>query len=110
LVGNLPFASEDFDETIKLIKKGQYSLPKEDEEFQISPEAKDLLKRMLTIDVNSRISAVDALQHPWLIKAKQGELNKKDMKKTLENLKNFSAGGKLKQALMGFFTTKLMSQ
>ena len=65
---------------------------------------------MLCVDVKLRISAEEALRHPWFLKAQKGELKGKELGSTLDNIKNFSAGGKLKQALLGFFTTKLMSQ
>lgn len=32
----------------------------------ISDEAKDLVKKMLTQDQNDRLTAREALQHPWL--------------------------------------------
>lgn len=32
----------------------------------VSEEAKDLISKMLDVDYNSRISARDALQHPWI--------------------------------------------
>lgn len=32
----------------------------------ISDEAKDLVKKMLTHDQNDRLTAREALQHPWL--------------------------------------------
>lgn len=65
---------------------------------------------MFTLDHHQRISAEEALNHHWFQKAQKGELKGKDLGQTLDNIRNFSAGGKLKQALMGFFTTKLMSQ
>jgi len=32
----------------------------------ISDEAKDLVKKMLELDQNDRLTAREALQHPWL--------------------------------------------
>ena len=32
----------------------------------ISDEAKDLVKKMLALDQNDRLTAREALQHPWL--------------------------------------------
>lgn len=54
---------------------------------EISAEAKDLIKLMLEKDPKKRISAKDALQHPWI----QGKAPKKPLgKKLFENMKNFS--------------------
>lgn len=32
----------------------------------ISPQAKDLIQRLLTVDPAKRITAKDALNHPWI--------------------------------------------
>jgi calcium/calmodulin-dependent protein kinase I len=32
----------------------------------ISEEAKDFVKRLLTVDMNSRMTADEALRHPWV--------------------------------------------
>lgn len=39
---------------------------------KLSPECQDMLKRMIEIDPSKRISALDAMQHPF-IKNKGGE-------------------------------------
>ncbi len=57
---------------------------------EISPEGKDLVKKLLTYDPNSRISAADALQHPWIrMHAEDEKLEKSIATKALGNLRNF---------------------
>ena len=34
---------------------------------EVSDEAKDLVQRLLELDPKKRISAADALMHPWLV-------------------------------------------
>ena len=109
LCGELPFWEQTYEDTIKKIQKGQYKLDTDALKL-VSNEAKDLIRRMMTYNVNDRISADDALQHPWMLKAQKGDLKGKDLGNTLNNLRTFTAGGRLKQALLGFFTTRLMSQ
>lgn len=47
------------------IKKGVYSF--HDEYWaEISPEAKDLIAKMLTVDPKKRLTAEQALEHPYL--------------------------------------------
>jgi serine/threonine protein kinase len=67
LAGYPPFSDEGghmrlmFDK----IKKAQYTF---DAEYwsHISPEAKSFIQGMLTLDPNRRLTAADALQHPWV--------------------------------------------
>lgn len=99
LFGELPFyGNGEFDDAIKLIQKGQFDLDneKKKEGKKLSPEVRDLIRKMFTVDVSKRISAEEALQHPWFQKAKKGELKTQELGGTLDNLRNFSAGGKLK--------------
>lgn len=49
----------------KMIKEGDYDL-ENDPWPQISESAKDLLRKLLTVDPEERISAKDALEHPWI--------------------------------------------
>ena len=65
LTGFHPFASEDDVETIKKVLAADYFFP--DELFKdISPEAKDFIDRCLALDPKKRITAAEALQHPWI--------------------------------------------
>lgn len=48
------------------ILAGKYTLP-EKKSLNISPEAKDLITKMLEYDPEKRISARQALNHPWCI-------------------------------------------
>eukprot|EP00755_Sulcionema_specki_P013746 Sspe_Gene.54826::Locus_30210_Transcript_1_1_Confidence_1.000_Length_2140::g.54826::m.54826/K07198/PRKAA, AMPK; 5'-AMP-activated protein kinase, catalytic alpha subunit len=61
LCGQLPFQDPGGDEkTKKRILKAEYTIYKD-----ISPEAKDLIKKCLVVDVPSRITADGIIQHPW---------------------------------------------
>jgi calcium-dependent protein kinase len=56
----------------------------------VSDDAKDLARKLLTYDPAKRISASDALQHPWIKSFSQSEkIEKTIATKTLSNLKNF---------------------
>ena len=44
-----------------------------DECSEISPLAKDLISKLLVVDPRQRLSAKDALAHPWLAVAGDGE-------------------------------------
>ena len=110
LYGTLPFPADDFGEAIKQIQKGNPDLEGPAAAKNLSAEVKDLLRKLFALDPRQRPSAKEALQHPWFAKAEKGELDKKALSTTLDNIQKFNAGGKLKQALMAFMTTKMLSQ
>ena len=56
----------------------------------ISPEAIDLVNKLLAFDPKKRISAKDALQHDWIQKYSKIVIDQKLTKNTLNNLRNFS--------------------
>jgi serine/threonine protein kinase len=69
LTGKMPFVGSDFDEIFSKIRGANFSL--EDEEFNnISDEAKDLIKKLIVVNQNDRLSADDAKNHIWFKKFK----------------------------------------
>ena len=92
---NLPFCTEDENEE-KLKEKileGKYDL--ESPPFdKISKNAKDLITKLLNEDPKKRISAEEALNHPWFKDNKSKELfnqinDENILKKMVENLQNY---------------------
>ncbi|TBU62648.1 Pkinase-domain-containing protein [Dichomitus squalens] len=61
LTGRLPFDDKNVRTLLTKVKTGKYEMP-----GFVDPMAKDLLSRMLVVDVNQRISMADILAHPWL--------------------------------------------
>lgn len=65
LVGDLPFWNTDKNDLFFLIKTG--SLNDTSKEWHsISSNAKDLILKMLTPDPERRLTASEALKHPWI--------------------------------------------
>lgn len=65
LSGEPPFDGKSERDILTSVKLGQYSLNGR-EWTNISKEAKDLIKRMLTYKPEKRISAKEALSHKWI--------------------------------------------
>ncbi|OII72514.1 calcium calmodulin dependent protein kinase [Cryptosporidium ubiquitum] len=65
LCGYPPFHGKDNVEILRKVKIGQYSLEHNIWKY-VSDSAKDLIKRLLMTDPSKRISAQDALNHPWI--------------------------------------------
>lgn len=56
---------------------------------KISKDGIDLLKKLLTYDCSKRITASDALKHPWIMKEAEMVEDQEATLAALENLKNF---------------------
>lgn len=97
LCGYPPFNGQNDRQIIEAVLKGKFTLDGKDslstvepEWDDVSPEAKDIVKKMLEYEPGKRISAEDAIQHPWIKKmATTAKIEKTIAAKTLQNLKNF---------------------
>lgn len=76
----------------------------------ISVEAKDLITSLLVQEPEKRISAENAIVHPWFEKAITDEINKVAAGEALNNLRNFKADEKLKQATVTYIASQLLSK
>jgi calcium/calmodulin-dependent protein kinase (CaM kinase) II len=63
LIGTVPFRGSSMGELHNLIKKGKYSYQNE----VISAEAKHLISSLINVNPYKRLSAGEALKHPWLV-------------------------------------------
>ena len=72
----------------------------------ISEEAKDLIKQCLEMNVNKRISAKEAMEHPWfsLLNTKEYfvKVNEYFMNKTINNLIMYKPKNKLQQLALTY--------
>ena len=70
-----------------------------------SDSAKDLIAKLLTTDTAKRLTAEEALEHPWLTgETTSGTPMVLDV---LTNLKNFSAHSKFKQGILNLMVNTL---
>ncbi|KAJ7252710.1 kinase-like domain-containing protein [Mycena haematopus] len=60
LAGRLPFDDEDLGTLLEKVKNGAFDMPDD-----IDPLAQDLIKKMLTANVEERITMPDVLRHPF---------------------------------------------
>lgn len=102
LCGYPPFYGSDNDEILAMVAKGKFDFD-DDEWGDIDRQAKDLIKKLITRP-ERRMTAEEALQHPWLIKHTRDStrVDKKKIKKLkIGNIKNYqSSGGVQQMALM----------
>jgi calcium-dependent protein kinase len=104
LTSRPPFAGDTDQEIVQKIKQGHYDMTQSPWN-KISAEAKNLVKSLLQRDPTKRISAEEALNHPFFkmlkTKEKLNELknNKMDY---INNLKNYRSGKVLQTAALAF--------
>ena len=82
LSGSLPFDHESQKETIRMTLEDKlvFDLPVWDD---VSTQAKDLVKKLLTKDQRQRISLADAIAHPWFNQARQKYATLADSQKSV---------------------------
>uniref|UniRef100_A0A8C2BGF8 Calcium/calmodulin-dependent protein kinase (CaM kinase) II beta 2 n=1 Tax=Cyprinus carpio TaxID=7962 RepID=A0A8C2BGF8_CYPCA len=96
LVGYPPFWDEDQHKLYQQIKAGAYDFPSPEWDT-VTPEAKNLINQMLTINPAKRITAQEALKHPWVCQ-RSTVASMMHRQETVECLKKFNARRKLKES------------
>ena len=89
LCGYPPFNGQTDKKIIEAVLAGEYTLD-EPEWHSVSEEAKNLVSCLLQVDPNNRISALDALNHPWIVaKSNIDRVSAEIATRTLRNLQAF---------------------
>ena len=107
LTGRPPFFGNTDSEIMYRIKSGKYDLTKYPWSV-VSKEAKDLIKALLQPNPNMRLSAEQALKHPWFsskkVKAldKLNNLSKNRTQKLVENLTKYKSDNILRCAVIAY--------
>uniref|UniRef100_A0A673HMD9 calcium/calmodulin-dependent protein kinase n=1 Tax=Sinocyclocheilus rhinocerous TaxID=307959 RepID=A0A673HMD9_9TELE len=104
LVGYPPFWDEDQHKLYQQIKAGAYDFPSPEWDT-VTAEAKNLINQMLTINPAKRITADQALKHPWVCQ-RSTVASMVHRQETVECLRKFNARRKLKtlSANLYFYT------
>ena len=66
LCGQAPFSGDEDPDILKLVKIGKFSFVPKNIWRNISSAAKDFISKLLVVDVKARMTAQEALQHPWM--------------------------------------------
>ncbi|XP_048513360.1 calcium/calmodulin-dependent protein kinase type II alpha chain isoform X19 [Athalia rosae] len=98
LVGYPPFWDEDQHRLYAQIKAGAYDYPSPEWDT-VTPDAKNLINQMLTVNPSKRITASDALKHPWICQ-RERVASVVHRQETVDCLKKFNARRKLKGAIL----------
>ena len=61
VTGNYPWQSRNQNELFREIRRGQFAIPQ-----TMSAACADLVQKLMTLDVNARLTVDQALAHPWI--------------------------------------------
>ena len=105
ICGRAPFDGKNDDEIIESIKIGEYN-NKHPKLLTRSKEVQDLVSCLLERKINKRLSAFDALNHPFFTKFNSRALfcnfNEKEIQSYLDNLLNYKFQSKFQQLVLAF--------
>jgi len=90
LVGYPPFHSTNRRLLNSKVKEGKYEF---DAKYwsHVSENAKDLIRKLLAVDPRLRITADQALRHPWIVE-KPHVLSSISLSTSFKNMKNLTEG------------------
>ncbi|OMJ66055.1 hypothetical protein SteCoe_37240 [Stentor coeruleus] len=108
LTGKPPYSGRDDKTIINQLKHCPLNI-KAEKYPTLSSNAIDLLQKLLILEPNDRISALEAISHPWVKSFRGHEEEQVNLAHTLENLKQFSSNNKLKDAVYTFLATQVVS-
>mmetsp|Transcript_10212 Transcript_10212/g.35266 ORF Transcript_10212/g.35266 Transcript_10212/m.35266 type:complete len:132 (+) Transcript_10212:977-1372(+) len=107
LGGYPPFHDDNQAELFRRIKEASYKFDPQYWDV-VSSDAKDFIRKLLNRDSDQRLTAQQAMLHPWLIKGDH-ELLKIHLEKTVRQLKDFNGRRKFKAAAQIIITARRLS-
>uniref|UniRef100_A0A7S3NIS0 phosphorylase kinase n=1 Tax=Aureoumbra lagunensis TaxID=44058 RepID=A0A7S3NIS0_9STRA len=108
LGGYPPFHDDNHAVLYRKIKAADYTFEPQYWE-QVSDDAKDLIKKMLVVNPDNRLTADQALRHPWFLVGDH-ELISRNLSTTLDTMKKFNARRKFRGTVKGIMLTNKMGR
>lgn len=105
LTGFVPLGGRTFEEVKEEIRVYQGLVFEYERWKGVSSEAKDLVRKMLDADCCKRITAAEALKHPWFTSRKS--LNTEFNGKVIEALRNYSQFSKFKKDILNLLVKNI---
>lgn len=99
LCGYPPFYGDTDAEVLRKVREGVFTFNPADWK-NVSDDAKDLIRKMLSFNPKERFSAEQALNHVWIRKTAPKAIDAPLEQAHVDNLKNFKHQNKLKQAAL----------
>lgn len=106
ICGQYPFGDRKTPNAVmqQLILEGKFTFDLEIWK-EISEDAKSFITQLLQVNPANRLTAAQALKHPWLTELPQPKCNKTIIKNALESLLNFHSHSTIKAATLNFLAS-----
>lgn len=108
LGGYPPFYDDDPRRLYQRIRTAGYRFHPEKWDH-VSDEAKDLISKLLVVDPEERLTAREALEHPWML-AHDSVLLKRDLADTVQEMRRFNARRKWRVATQAIMTVNFLQR
>ena len=108
LCGYPPFYGDDDREIIENVRIGEFDYPEEEWE-DVSEEARDLIGKLIT-KPERRLTAYEALKHPWIKTLAKNSKREKLTKLDVKSLQSFQKNEKMKKAAITFIATQISTE
>jgi len=110
LCGDMPFKGSE-PEQIAAIKACQYTMDAPNW-ANVSEKARDFVVKLMTLDVDARMSARQALEHPWIVERQQIEIKDADGvdQATVNSMKQFAQASSFKRVCLGMMSYSMTLQ
>ena len=105
IVGHAPFDGKTDKAIMEQVKKGNF-LRNEDRWLNASKEVKDLINKLLIYEPEKRLTAMEALKHPWFKVTKSNMLynniSKEEVLNYIQNLLNYKIKSKFEELVLAY--------
>lgn len=106
LSGQMPFADPDEKRLFRQIRRAQYTFSGP-QWRGISAEAKDFIRRLLVVRPEHRMTAEQALHHPWMTTENVGDVH---LASAMQQLRRFHARRRIKMLRAALWVRMLMAK
>ena len=110
IVGHAPFDGKNNKEIMDNIKIGKYK-KNEKRWNKASNEVKDLINKLLVLEPEKRLTALEALKHPWFKVTNSNilynNISKEEILKCISNLLNYSIKSKFEELVLAYIVHNL---
>ena len=110
IVGHAPFDGRSNRDIMEKIKGGKY-LKNEKRWKKASNEVKDLINKLLVLEPEKRLTAFEALRHPWFKVSNSNilynNISKEEVLNCISNLLNYSIKSKFEELVLAYIVHNL---